>query len=61
MSFDWMIIYEKWIFNVFQPMDTSNDLVEIGYPLWFVCQNGYIGWFDFNWVFVIENIYWLLI
>jgi hypothetical protein len=33
---------------VFQPMDTSNDLVERGYPLWFVCQNGYIGWFNFN-------------
>jgi len=38
---------------VFQPMDISNDLVERWYPLWFVCQNRYIGWFDFNWVFVV--------
>jgi hypothetical protein len=26
-------LLKSWIFNVFQPMDTSNDLVERGYPL----------------------------
>jgi len=44
----WLFIY-SWIFDVFQPMDTSNHSIERGYPLWFVCQNRYIGWFNFNW------------
>jgi hypothetical protein len=48
---------KSWIFNVFQPVDTSIYLIEKGYPLWFVYQtdtmddlisNGYSLWFIFE-------------
>jgi len=34
----WWLFKKSWIFDVFQPNDTSNHLIEIGYPLWFVYQ-----------------------
>jgi hypothetical protein len=50
---EWLFI-KSWIFNVFQMIDTSNHLIERGYPLWFFYETdalddfisiGYLLWF----------------